>query len=518
MSKLRIGIDVGGTNTDAVVVDEAGAVLTSVKAATTPDPTDGIRAALDAVIVGIDKSAITQAMLGTTHPANAIIQRRDLESVGVLRLAAPSSLAIRPGAAWPDDIHRTVIGPRAIIEGGFEYDGTPIAPLDEDAVRRFANECVGTVLNVAVSSAFAPASNEHELRAAEIIQQEVGDELRVSLSHQVGALGLLERENATILNASLFGIARRVIQGFHAALTAHSLSVDSYLTQNDGSLMTAEEALRLPILTVGSGPTNSMRGACALAGLIDALVIDVGGTSADVGILIDGFPRESSAAVEVGGVRTNFRMPDLISIGLGGGTIVRTAGTGVVVGPDSVGYRVVTDALVTGGSTLTLSDVSTRAGRLSGFGDPSKVAEVSEQTVDAALAWVDEQVQLLCERMKASRSSLPLIAVGGGSHLVPDRVPGVERVVRPAHHAVANAFGAAIAEASGGVDRVYRYEALGREACLDDAKQLAVEAAIRSGADPSRVRITTVAEVPMSYLPGQGCRVQVKAAGPLIAN
>lgn len=517
MSRLRIGIDVGGTNTDAVVVDEAGVVVASTKAATTPDPTDGIRAALAAVIADVDTSAITQAMLGTTHPANAIIQRRDLETVGVLRLAAPSSLAIRPGAAWPDDIHRTVIGPRAIVEGGFEYDGTEIAPLDEDAIRRFAAECAGLVPNVAVSSAFAPANTEHELRAAEIIECEVGDALRVSLSHQVGSLGLLERENATILNASLFGVARRVVDGFHAALAAHGLDVDSFLTQNDGTLMTAEEAVRLPILTVGSGPTNSMRGACALAGLSDALVIDVGGTSADVGILIDGFPRESSAAVEVGGVRTNFRMPDLISIGLGGGTIVRSTPDGAVsVGPDSVGYRVVTEALITGGSTLTLSDVSTRAGRLRGFGDATRVADVGQGVVDAALAWVDEQVQLLCERMKASRSTLPLIAVGGGSHLVPDDVPGVDAVVRPAHHAVANAFGAAIAEASGGVDRVYRYEAMGREACLEDAKRLAVEAAVRSGADPSKVRITAVAEVPMTYLPGQGCRVQVKAAGPLV--
>ena len=317
------------------------------------------------------------------------------------------------------------------------------------------------------------------------------------------------------MNASLFGVAKRVVDGFQGALLSHGLKVDSYLTQNDGTLMTAEEAIRLPILTVGSGPTNSMRGACALAKLSDALVIDVGGTSADVGILIDGFPRESSAAVEVGGVRTNFRMPDLISIGLGGGTIVREEDGGVRVGPDSVGYRVVTEALITGGSTLTLSDLSTKGGRLEGFGDASKVSGVKDATVTAALAWVDEQVQILCDRMKASRTSLPLIAVGGGSHLVPDNIPGVAGVIRPAHHSVANAFGAAIAEASGAVDRVYRYEAEGRDACLDDAKRLATEAAIRAGADADHVRITSVVEVPMSYLPGQGCRVQVKAAGPL---
>lgn len=517
MTQLRIGIDVGGTNTDAVVVDQDGNVVASTKAATTPDPSDGIRAALDAVVVGIDKSLISQAMLGTTHPANAIIRRRELEPVGVLRIAAPSSLAVRPGAAWPSDLHSTVIGRAEIIRGGFEYDGREIAPLDEDAVRRFAAACAGKVYSVAITSAFAPASFEHELRAGEIIASEAGTSLRVGLSHQVGSIGMLERENATVLNAALFGVARAVVDGFHQALLGHGLNVESYLTQNDGTLMTSEEAMRLPILTVGSGPTNSMRGACALAGLSDALVIDVGGTSADVGILIDGFPRESSAAVEVGGVRTNFRMPDLISIGLGGGTIVEQDGMKVNVGPDSVGYRVITEALINGGNTLTLSDISTAAGRLSGFGDASKVRDLDPVVVGAAMAWVDEQIQILTERMKASRQALPLIAVGGGSHLVPNHIPGVAEVIRPAHHSVANAFGAAIAEASGAVDRVYRYEADGREKCLDDAKQLAVDAAVRSGADPEQVRITSVVEVPMSYLPGQGCRVLVKAAGPLVA-
>ena len=326
---------------------------------------------------------------------------------------------------------------------------------------------------------------------------------------------MLERENATILNASLFGVAEGVVNGFHSALKGHGLSVDSFLTQNDGTLMTADEAIRLPILTVGSGPTNSMRGACALAKLSDALVIDVGGTSADCGILIDGFPRESAAAIEVGGVRTNFRMPDLISIGLGGGTIVRPDGNGVKCGPDSVGYKVITEALINGGSTLTLSDISTKGGRLSGFGDASKLSGVSDEVVKHALAWVDEQIQNLCDRMKASRSTMPLIAVGGGSHLIPKSIPGIAEVITPNHHAVANAFGAAIAEASGSVDRVYRYDDQGREACLDEARKLATEAAVRAGADAKQVRITAVIEVPMSYLPGQGCRVQVKAAGPL---
>jgi N-methylhydantoinase A/oxoprolinase/acetone carboxylase beta subunit len=506
---------VGGTNTDAVIVDEAGEVVASTKAATTLDPSDGIANALKEVIKGVDKSRITQAMLGTTHPANAIIQRKNLQSVGVLRLAAPSSLAIRPGAAWPMDLHKSVIGPSAIVGGGYEYDGSEIAPLDEKAIREFVKKGAGKVNAIAVSCAFAPANYDQELRAGAILAEELGVDFPVSLSHQVGAIGLLERENATILNASLFGVAKAVVDGFHNALLGHGLSVDSFLTQNDGTLMTAEEAVKLPILTVGSGATNSMRGACALAKLSDALVVDVGGTSTDVGILIDGFPRGSTAAVEVGGVRTNFRMPDLISIGLGGGTIVRGNGKDVTVGPDSVGYRVITEALITGGNTLTLSDISTKGSRLSGFGDSGKLGGVSDEVVRASLAWVDEQIQILCDRMKASRSAMPLIAVGGGSHLIPKSIPGIAEVIIPNYHAVANAFGAAIAEASGMVDRVYRYAELGREKCIEDARKLATEAAVRSGANPDNVRITSVMEVPMSYLPGQGCRVQVKAVGPL---
>ena len=513
---LRVGVDVGGTNTDAVVIDGAGEALAAVKVVTTPEPSDGIRAALDEVLVGLDHSRISKAMLGTTHSANAIIQRRGLDRVAVLRLAAPSSLGVRPGAAWPDDIRSLVIGTAAIIEGGHEYNGTEIAPLDTEAVRRLAADAVRSgCRSVAVAGAFSPAESEHELRSRDILHAELGADFPVSLSHEIGALGLLERENATILNAALLSVATGVISGFEEALAERHLDVEAYLTQNDGTLMRADEASRYPVLTLGSGPTNSMRGACALAGVNDAIVIDVGGTSADAGILVGGFPRQSSAAVEVGGVRTNFRMPDLISMGLGGGTIVRNAGADLRIGPDSVGYAVATEAICVGGEVLTLSDVSLAAGRMTGFGDPDRVWRLDAGIVRDALKWVDEQISIMSDRMKSTRASLPLLAVGGGAHLIPDVIPGVSEVIRPTHQAVANAYGAGIAEASGSVDRVYSYDASSREECLADARELAWSAAVRAGADPDGVRITTVTEVPMTYVPGGGCRVMVKAAGPL---
>ena len=175
MTALRLGVDVGGTNTDAVVVDEAGAVLVSHKVPTTPDPMDGIRAAMQSVLPEVDRASIRQVMLGTTHPANAIIQRRGLDRIGILRVAAPSSYAVRPGAAWPAELLAAILGPTAIIHGGFEYDGREIAPLDEDAVRRFAAECAGKVTAIAVSSPFSPASYSHEDRTAEILTEELGE-------------------------------------------------------------------------------------------------------------------------------------------------------------------------------------------------------------------------------------------------------------------------------------------------------------------------------------------------------
>lgn len=519
-NELRIGIDVGGTNTDAVVIDQEGAVVSAVKVATTPEPIDGIRESLDKTLEGMDKTLISKAMLGTTHPANAIIQRKGLDKVAVLRLAAPSSLGVSPGAAWPEDITEMVIGTSAIVEGGHEYTGAEIAPLDADAIRRLAADAIAkNCAAIAVSGAFSPASNEHELAALEILREELGTDFPVSLSHQVGSLGLLQRENATILNAALLSVASSVVDGFGQALAAHELKVEAYLTQNDGTLMTAAEAGRFPVLTLGSGPTNSMRGACALAKLNDAVVVDVGGTSCDTGILVDGFPRESSAAIEVGGVRTNFRMPDLISIGLGGGTVVRDRragdGSDLQIGPDSVGYAVATEARCVGGDTLTLSDISLAGGRLDGFGDPELVAALDKALVRDALRWSDEQIATMCDRMKSSREPVPLIAVGGGAHLIADEVPGVSEVHRPENYSVANAYGAGIAEASGAVDRVYSYDSSSREECLDDAREIATNAAVRAGAHPDTVRITTVSEVPMTYVPGGGCRVMVRAAGPL---
>lgn len=513
MSRLRIGIDVGGTNTDAVVVDQKSSVLAWHKTVTTADVSGGIRAALAGVLAEVDDGAVGQVMVGTTHPVNAIIRRTGLGRVGVLRVAAPATRSIQPFAAWPDDLADLVRGPVEVVRGGHELDGREFVPLDTDAVVRFADSCAGAVDGVAVVGINSPVNPDHERRAAALLRERLGSSVQITSSHEVSGVGLLERENSAILNSALVELARSVLDGLTRALAGHGIAPSLYFTQNDGTLLAADEAVRRPVLTIGSGPTNSMRGAAYLSGLTDAVVMDVGGTSTDVGLLLDGFPRESALAVEVGGVRTNYRMPDLISVGLGGGTIVRDD-TPPRVGPDSVGFRLTEEALVFGGSTTTLSDVSVLAGRTK-IGDPSG-ARLDDRLVRDVLAHVDDRFCALADRIKASRGDMPLVVVGGGAHLVPDELDGISAVVRHEYSPVANAIGAAIAEASGAIDRVFSYEERGRERCLADARELAAAEAVRAGADPTRIRVTRQTELPMSYMPGSCVRVEAKAVGPLL--
>jgi N-methylhydantoinase A/oxoprolinase/acetone carboxylase beta subunit len=535
----RLGIDVGGTNTDAVVMDRADRVLAKAKVPGTPDVTGGVAAAIDAVLKapGVDARRITHVMLGTTHATNAVLERRGLRRVAVIRIGAPATLSIRPMFEWPRDLAKSVSVGAVIVGGGIEFDGRDLFPFDADAVARFLGRVAGQAEAIAITSVFAPVSPRHELLAAEVVKREIG-EVHVSLSHEIGTVGLLERENATILNAALASVARGVADALRDALAAHGLAPATFFAQNDGTLMALDHALRYPVLTIGSGPANSIRGAAFLTGHSDSLVVDVGGTSADVGVLANGFPRESSRGVEIGGIRTNFRMPDLVTIALGGGSVVAdaagdgaagdgaapdgAAGDGAapdgaaghaIIGPRSVGYRLTEEALVFGGSTATLTDAAVAAGRAS-LGDASRL-DGHRDILRAAMTRADQMLADAIDRMKTSGDDRVLIAVGGGSILVPDRLPGVSEVVRPEHFDAANAIGAAIASVSGNVDRIFHLGADGRAAALAEASDEAREHAVAAGADPDDVRIIELEEIPLAYLTNPAVRIRAKAAGAL---
>ncbi len=507
----RIGIDVGGTNTDAVLVDN-DEVVAGVKTPTTEDITSGVRAALSELMTAAgDRAGNPDAvMIGTTHFVNAVVQRRHLGRAAAIRVCLPASASLRPFVDWPEDLSRMVDGGVYLVGGGHEYDGRPLAPLDEPAVAAAARSIRQAGVNsIAISSVFSPLTAEFEERAGEIVREQHPD-AHITLSSALGRIGLLERENVTILNAALIGLARDTTEAFTSALQESGLNCPLYVTQNDGTVASAEVARQYPVYSFASGPTNSMRGAVFLSDIEEAMVCDIGGTTTDVGCVRKGFPREANNVVEIGGVRTLFRMPDLLTIGIGGGTIVETEP--LKIGPVSVGYRLTEEALVFGGDTLTCTDIAV-AGGLADIGERRHLGDLAPDLVERAITNIQDQLREAVDRMKTDAAEVPLLAVGGGAILAPDAIDGISEVIRVPHYEVANAVGAAIAQISGEVDRIF--QDMSRDDVLAAATEIARRNAIEAGADAASLKVVDMEDLPLAYLPGHAIRARVRVVGDI---
>ncbi|NVK54731.1 MAG: hydantoinase/oxoprolinase family protein [Alteromonadaceae bacterium] len=521
---MRLGIDVGGTNTDAVLLN-GNQVLSWSKSPTTQNVTDGIIDVIQTVLTraGVAVSDVECIMLGTTHFTNAFVERRGLLEVGVIRLGSPASDALLPMTGWPQAMTRKIGQHIYLLPGGYEFDGRDISTFNELEVRKAIRDMRAKGLrSAAISCTFAPINPCMEQRTAQLFAEEA-PEIALTLSSAFGRPGFLERENAAIMNASLAAMAKEVVASFTRAFDQLGLSVPFYISQNDGTLISAQYAARFPVFTFGSGPTNSMRGGAFLTGLQDAIVVDIGGTTTDIGALSHGFPRESTMSVDIGGVRTNFRMPDILALGLGGGTRIELAPNQfnseqlpqqVVIGPESVGYRLSKEALIFGGQELTTSDIAVASGRAD-FGNKASLPQFSAAVLNGLLAKIDSIMEDGLDRMKMSRDKVPVILVGGGSVIAPSQLKGASEVIRPGHASVANAVGAAIAQVGAEVESIISYDATPREQALATIKQQAVAKAINAGAANDSVKIIDLDEVYLSYMPGNMVQIRVKAVGDL---
>jgi DUF917 family protein len=434
--------------------------------------------------------------------------------------------------AWNTTIRRlsargplsTVLeGPHFLLSGGLQIDGSEIASVVVAQVESACDEINRQGIQaVVVSSVFAPIDFEiqQEETVAAIVRKCIPG-MDVVCSKDVAAIGLLERENASILNAALLRYAKKTVIGFEKAARALELKCSVFITSNDGTLLSCTQAARLPIRTFSSGPTNSMRGAAFLAALQSgiskqsALVVDIGGTTTDIGMLLpSGFPRQAAAHHEFCGVLLNFSMPHVTSIGLGGGSVVREdpVTNKVTVGPYSVGHRITSESLVFGGSTLTATDVVVAAGSTSNVGDKSLVSGIGQSIIQGAQSAIKKMLQNYLDAMKTSSQDIPVYLVGGGSILAPDVLAGISQVHRFPHFDVANAVGAAIAQISGIVDSFEDTSTRTIVQVRADVEARAIARAIASGADPHRVAIVESEVIPIAYTSGR-CRFYVKAAG-----
>jgi N-methylhydantoinase A/oxoprolinase/acetone carboxylase beta subunit len=458
---VRVGVVSGASTTDAVAIDARDRLLASASVPAMNGRGDGIAAAIGALVGdgAVDPSRVRWVTLGTGHERRDVVATHGVGRVAVVRIGAPLTLAVPPLVTWPAALREQVDAGTIVVRGGAEYDGQPVAALDEDAIAGFLGSLAGRVDAVAITGVFSPVSSEQEAAAAAVARRELGAAMHVSMSHEIGSVGLLERENSTVLNAALAGATARLAATLRAAVEQHAIDAELFFTQNDGTLMAVEHALRFPALMIAAGPGMSMRGAAQLSGVGDAVVVAVGATSTSVGVLVSGVPRERTGSTEIAGVRTSLRLPDARLVPFGIGSMVEPEG-----GPAAIGQE-----------NTTLAQA--------------------------------------VEQLRAGRSATPLVVVGG-QWIVPDGLGGVSEVIRPADGAFAHPIGAAMAPVSGQAERICPHRPDRIQAALQDARAAALARAIDAGADPAAVEVSEVEEVPLTHLLRPALRIRVRAVGP----
>ena len=331
---LVIGLDTGGTFTDAALLDTAtGAVIGTGKSLTTrEDLSIGVGGAISRVLDAFDGDAadIGLVSLSTTLATNAVVE-------GVGGRVCLIMIGFDRSALERADLARALGQDRVFfIAGGHNADGSPQTRLDEAAIRSAVSETAGDISAFAVAGHFATRNPDHETRARDLLLA-LGD-APVTCSHELSSsLGGPRRALTAVLNARLINLLDRLVAATESIMAERGLTCPLMVVKGDGSLLQADYARSRPVETVLSGPAASLAGAAFLAGTRTALVADIGGTTTDIALLQNGAPRLKADGALVGGWQTMVEAADIRTCGLGGDSEVRpvTRGTagGLTLGP-----------------------------------------------------------------------------------------------------------------------------------------------------------------------------------------
>ncbi|MGB3245443.1 MAG: hydantoinase/oxoprolinase family protein [Sulfitobacter sp.] len=333
---LLLGVDTGGTYTDAVLIRDEEVVIASAKALTTRgDLAIGVGQAVRAVLAeaGVDPADISMASLSTTLATNALVEGQG-GRVALIYIGFKERDLLAHG------LSEALKGdPYVVLEGGHDHAGGQATPLDEAGLRAFLETHKGTVSGFAVASQFATRNPAHELRAAELVVEITGRP--VSSSHQLSAkLNGPKRAMTAVLNARLIGMIDRLIGRAEDTLKELGIHAPLMVVRGDGALISSAQARERPIETILSGPAASIVGARWMTGADHALVSDIGGTTTDVALLKGGRPAIDPAGARVGPYRTMVEAVAMRTTGLGGDSEVHFIAEGlqggVTLGPKRV--------------------------------------------------------------------------------------------------------------------------------------------------------------------------------------
>ncbi len=556
---LRIGVDIGGTFTDLVLLDLATGRLTNAKVLTTPDdPSRGVLAGLAEVLAraGARAADVSQVIHGTTLVANAIIERKGV------RVALVATAGFRDvldmAREWRWDIYDLTLQlpaplvPRSRAVEVIERlgpDGAVVTPFDDASAHAAATAIAGMDVEAAAICLLHSFRNpDHERRMAAILAEHCPG-LAISLSCEISpTIGEYERASTTAANAYVQPVFRRYIAGLAEGMRGMGIGVDLLLMQSDGGTAHQNTALRMPIRLVQSGPAGGARAAALagqLAGHADVLAFDMGGTTAKACLIPAGQPVRAPdfEVARIARFRRGSGLPlkvpavDMIEIGAGGGSIARVNALGLIqVGPDSSSADPGPVCYGRGGTEPTVTDADLLLGYLDADNFLGGAMRLDRMAAEAALARFGARLGLTAvqaalgihdtvnETMaqaagihtleKGLRAQdFAIVAIGGAGPVhacaVAQRL-GIGTVICPAGAGVASAFGFLAAPVSFEAARA-RVEPL---ATLDPAEVAAILAPLRAetlasiaeaGIDPATCTVEASAELRYS---GQGHEVE----------
>ena len=313
---ILLGIDTGGTYTDAALFDDARGVLASAKALTTKhDLSIGIRNVIEATL-GSRQIDIGMVSISTTLATNALVEGQG-SSIALLLIGYPADALDLAGL-------RQALGndPVAFIPGGHDVYGDEQQPLDLDAARRAILDCAPRAAAFAVSGYFSVRNPAHELAVRDLARELTG--LPVTCGHELTRnLNAPRRALTVVLNARLISLLQQLILAVRGIMAEQRIHAPLMVVKGDGSLISAEVALQRPVETILSGPAASVVGAHYLSGERDVFVVDMGGTTSDIALLRNGRPVLNAAGAVVGGWQTMVEAVAVHTFGLGGDSEAR---------------------------------------------------------------------------------------------------------------------------------------------------------------------------------------------------
>ncbi|MDM8549036.1 hydantoinase/oxoprolinase family protein [Desulfobacterales bacterium HSG2] len=371
---MIIGLDVGGTHTDVVLLGNNG-LMREIKVTTdSSDLFQTVLGGLEKITEGIEPAEISRVVLSTTLTTNAIVQEKNPQ-VGMIVSGGPG---IDPELFRTNEHYFTV-------SGCMDHRGRETEPVNESDIRKIADTLKKEkIRNVGIVGKFSARNPAHELRIYEIIKDSFG---KVFFGHQVsGHLNFPRRIATTYLNATVRPIHKEFFEAVRKSLEEKGLTVPIHILKADGGTMSLESSIDFPGQSILSGPAASVMGAIGFAtDKDDALVLDIGGTTTDIALLVKGVPVLEPLGIRLGNYKTLIRSLKTRSIGLGGDSVVRVKDGKLEVGPDRVGpamayggtFPTPTDALF----VLRMVEDGDREKSVKGIETIAKALDMSSETV-----------------------------------------------------------------------------------------------------------------------------------------